>query len=317
MKNTARRPEPEVTFGTLLRAGLAGVGMAIVRNPVAVGGATAFAVAFSFVSANALWYQPHFHSGALISTRTPAFTDTRSGPVREWPAVPAVPAVITETPRQAPRDVAPDQDTTGAIPVERPDEVAGGDPTIRQVQTVLQELGLYRGTIDGLEGPATRTAIGNYRRIVDLDPSPMVDEALLRQLGLAAVQPVGHTPPASAAPSMPQVMPTPTPRPAYQRPAATPVSVEREAAQVPVPAAEVPQPRVQTASLDTDEADPIIMRVQAGLKAFGNDGIEVDGVLGQDTQAAIREFQSLFGLPVSGRPDEAFLAKMREVGLTN
>jgi peptidoglycan hydrolase-like protein with peptidoglycan-binding domain len=59
------------------------------------------------------------------------------------------------------------------------------------------------------------------------------------------------------------------------------------------------------------------MRVQAGLKAFGNDGIEVDGLLGQNTQAAIREFQSLFGLPVTGQPDQALLAKMREVGLTN
>ena len=88
-------------------------------------------------------------------------------------------------------------------------------------------------------------------------------------------------------------------------------------AEMPVPSAEVPKPAVQTAALEMTEADPTIMRVQAGLKAFGNDGIEVDGVLGQDTQSAIREFQSLFGLPVSGRPDEAFLAKMREVGLTN
>jgi peptidoglycan hydrolase-like protein with peptidoglycan-binding domain len=60
-----------------------------------------------------------------------------------------------------------------------------------------------------------------------------------------------------------------------------------------------------------------IVRIQAGLKAFGNDGIELDGVVGARTRSAIREFQSLFGLPLTGEPDEALYAKMREIGLTN
>ena len=50
---------------------------------------------------------------------------------------------------------------------------------------------------------------------------------------------------------------------------------------------------------------------------FGNDGIELDGVVGSRTRAAIKEFQTLFGLPVTGEPDEALYAKMRETGLTN
>ena len=63
--------------------------------------------------------------------------------------------------------------------------------------------------------------------------------------------------------------------------------------------------------------DPMIQKIQAGLKAFGNDGMEIDGVMGSKTRAAIREFQSLFGLPVTGEPDQALYAKMREIGLTN
>jgi peptidoglycan hydrolase-like protein with peptidoglycan-binding domain len=59
------------------------------------------------------------------------------------------------------------------------------------------------------------------------------------------------------------------------------------------------------------------MKIQAGLKAFGNDKIEIDGVMGNRTRAAIREFQSLFGLPVTGEPSEEVYAKMREIGLTN
>jgi peptidoglycan hydrolase-like protein with peptidoglycan-binding domain len=52
------------------------------------------------------------------------------------------------------------------------------------------------------------------------------------------------------------------------------------------------------------------------LKAFGQDGIEVDGIPGARTKNAIREFQSIFGLPVTGEPDQALYDKMREIGLT-
>lgn len=63
--------------------------------------------------------------------------------------------------------------------------------------------------------------------------------------------------------------------------------------------------------------DDRIVRIQAGLKAFGNNDIKLDGVVGGQTKAAIREFQSLFGLPETGEPDEVVYTKMREIGLTN
>lgn len=299
MKNTARRPEPQITFAGILRAGLAGTGMAIARNPLAVGGTTAFLVSFAFVSANALWYQPHFHAGALISTREPVYVDRTP----EDAAVPgavrrtADPVPVRSEPGAvAPGTIKPSNDMTGAIPSDRPDVAEGGDATLREVQRVLGDLGLYQGTVDGLQGPQTRTAIGNYRRIVGLEASEAVDDPLLRQLGLRDAP--------AAAPQMPpaQSIPAPTPRP----------QVVQQTSQ----AGSEPAQPIRTAALQT-EADATVMRIQAGLKAFGNDAIEVDGVLGQDTEAAIREFQSLFGLNVTGQPDPAFLAKMREVGLTN
>jgi peptidoglycan hydrolase-like protein with peptidoglycan-binding domain len=64
-------------------------------------------------------------------------------------------------------------------------------------------------------------------------------------------------------------------------------------------------------------ADRQIMKLQAGLRAFGNEAMEVDGVLGARTREAIHEFQALFGLPETGEPDDALYAKMREIGLTN
>src|SRR5690606_11675344 len=41
----------------------------IARNPVLTGGATAFLVVMSFVSANALWYQPEAHNAVFFRTR--------------------------------------------------------------------------------------------------------------------------------------------------------------------------------------------------------------------------------------------------------
>jgi len=74
---------------------------------------------------------------------------------------------------------------------------------------------------------------------------------------------------------------------------------------------------VQTASLGNEIGDALVRRVQAALRAFGNDDIEIDGVAGPRTRAAIREFQSLFGLPETGEPDREVYAKMREIGLAD
>ena len=65
------------------------------------------------------------------------------------------------------------------------------------------------------------------------------------------------------------------------------------------------------------DTPPLIGKIQAGLKAFGNEGIEADGRMGTKTRAGIKEFQALFGLPETGEPDEAVYVKMREIGLTD
>lgn len=88
-----------------------------------------------------------------------------------------------------------------------------------------------------------------------------------------------------------------------------PSAAQTQTAAVQAPA-EAPQ---SAAPLGSDA----IRQVQSGLRAFGHDGIQVDGVMGQNTREAIREFQSLFGLKVTGEADRDLLAKMREIGLTN
>ncbi len=70
-----------------------------------------------------------------------------------------------------------------------------------------------------------------------------------------------------------------------------------------------------SASLNTQVTSQDIIRVQASLKAFGNDGIVVDGVSRGATVSAIKEFRKLFGLPINGNIDADLMAKMREIGL--
>lgn len=239
------------------------VGGMISRNPIAVGGSTAFLVALFYVSANAMWYQPHAHTSAFFATREftrPMLAD----------------------------DAASDGEFETTIRIERPQPAPAptrpaGDPVIEQVQRILRDLNFYEGTLDGLSGPATVKAVEAYQRKLGMTPTGRIDEQLLEQLGAGK--------PAGAATAH-------APQPAPRAPSSDPT---------------------RTASVQPaqDKDKDRVARIQAGLRAFGNDGIEIDGVIGARTRNAVKEFQSLFGLPETGEPDEATYAKMKEIGLTN
>lgn len=256
MKNSANRRE-KARRRSVAGGAMAVAGQAVARNPVLVGGATAFLLTLFYVSANALWYQPHRHDGVFFKTRV----QLAPPPARGAEASP-VPAA----------NPAPRQVTTEAAP---PPAVQG-DPKVEEVQRILADLSLYTGTVDGLTGPQTRKAIAAYREAAGLPAGEEIDEALLEALGRNEPRSVASIP-------------------------------------VPVPrggAAEAPAAVSQDAAAQAD-----IMRIQAGLRAFGHETMELDGVVGARTRAAILEFQGLFGLPRTGEPDAALALKMREIGL--
>lgn len=278
MPRSARSRDFEPEPAGPVAAVAAALGSAIARNPALVGGATAFFVALSYVSANALWYQPHFHDGAFFATRE----RIEIGPRLDRAAQPK-PAAET------------------MIRIERPETAVAArpsDPEVERIQSILRDLGFYKGAVDGLAGPATHGAIAAYQKTVGLEATGEIDAALLDQLG-------ARTTTAGIAPR-----PEPAPRGEKKdtAPKATSAAVQAKA--------EKPAPGAGEARA-AREPDPRIVKIQAGLKAFGNDGIELDGVVGSRTRAAIREFQTLFGLPVTGEPDDVLYAKMRETGLTN
>jgi peptidoglycan hydrolase-like protein with peptidoglycan-binding domain len=234
----------------------------LIKRRRGVGALTAFVVAFSYVSANAIWYQPHAHGSAFFATR--ALPEVAGVEVPRPEAEPSLETIIRL-----------ESEVSGiAVPVERPD-APQGDPTVREVQRVLSDLDLYDGPVDGLAGPQTGSAVKAYQQMVGLEVTGSIDEPLLQQLGAAPRQ------------------------------ATRTASIEPTVASDASPDETSPS------------ADRMVMRIQAGLRAFGNDGIEVDGVVGAQTRAALVEFQSLFGLEETGEPDSAVYAKMREIGLTD
>ena len=85
-KKTVRR-KPR---GLFLRVA-ATLGSTIARHPSVAGGCVAFTVIFSFVSANALWYQPGSHPSPMFRTRdanhSAAFANASRKPVPETGAV--------------------------------------------------------------------------------------------------------------------------------------------------------------------------------------------------------------------------------------
>jgi peptidoglycan hydrolase-like protein with peptidoglycan-binding domain len=262
MARSAKQPKAVKRRSGAFEAGAIALGGAISRNPVLVGGSTAFLVTLFYVSANALWYQPFPHAGAFFATRS----------------IEGFPHPGTDEPETTINILRP-----GPAP-------AKSDPTVEQVQGILKDLDFYTGTVDGISGPNTHKAIQAYQQKVGLPASGEIDAVLLDQLG--AKQTTAG-------------IPHPVPRPVDMAaaPAATP-----EAAPTAIPV---------SAPASAQAPDPRIVKIQAGLKAFGNDDMQLDGVVGARTKAAIKEFQSLFGLPQTGEPDEVVYVKMREIGLTN
>ncbi|EJN01383.1 peptidoglycan-binding domain-containing protein [Phyllobacterium sp. YR531] len=274
-----------------LRALIATGGL-IASNPGIAGGTTAFLVTLGFISANALWYQPHVHEGVFFSTRP----ELVFKPIKqEKPALSGQKQSSVDAPIRKVNSVPVPKNEDAIAAAINGDPVLGpgGDPEVAQLQQKLLALGFYNGTVDGISGKGTRAAIEAYRKAS-------------ADLGVEAEPAVGSEDDTTASIAVPAKKPDAAPEKA-----ATP---EKATVQ-----------KISASSNDTETSEtaagslsaPEIVRVQAGLRAFGNDRVEIDGKVGESTKIAVSEFQKLFRLPVTGEPDAKLLAKMQEIGLIN
>src|SRR3954452_47113 len=112
MARSARQPKAAKRRASTMHDGAVALGGMISRNPVLVGGSTAFLETLFYVSANALWYQPFPHAGAFFATRS----------------IEGFPHPGADEPETTINILRP-----GPAPVK-------SDPTVEQVQGILKDL---------------------------------------------------------------------------------------------------------------------------------------------------------------------------------
>lgn len=295
-----------MTILSAVRGTFGWIGEMIAENPGSAGAVTAFGVAMTFFTANAVYFQNVQHPSALFATRPEA---VRFVPEEEAAATRNEPNVtrflLQETEKQAAKH--PEIPMSAPLPAKRPAVIAvdqtpepaelapDGNSGIAGIQELLAKLGYYDGEVDGLRGPKTNAAIDTYKNNVGLRGIELTDAELMTSIRNNLDVTAAIPEPRPQTETVTETVPAP---------AAAPVA----------PAADKDEADQSTQLLDRIPSAEVV-KVQAALRAFGNTDVAVDGVAGEQTQAAIREFQSLFRLPVTGEIDGVLLDKMRAVGL--
>jgi peptidoglycan hydrolase-like protein with peptidoglycan-binding domain len=380
--------EPGLALRLLLAAGGAAA-----RHPKPLFGFAGFAVLFSFVAANALWYQPVGHPSPFLATRDPDDPNRIAG---YRPLKRTAPADVTTfrierapeppAPALAQPSVADPSVTAGDAPALQqahptlPQQSEADRQLVTEIQNRLAERGLYDGARDGVTGAKTQAAILFFQETADL---PQTGEATADLLAaLKAESRPATTTPAHDATAAPQVA-APLPRPAMpetariqpqktvqpqsgqaqrnpsapgqpaslqsasvqpargiagNRPAENvsmraedPIaaairSAERNPAMTPP--ADIPNagwkstttaanssPAASAARLQASApASNLVLQIQKGLSNIAYTDVEVDGVAGSQTKAAIRRFEKHYRLPETGEPNEMVLKKLKAIG---
>ncbi|WP_254492226.1 peptidoglycan-binding domain-containing protein [Bartonella sp. B1099] len=144
-------------------------------------------------------------------------------------------------------------------------------------QKKLAELGLYDGPLDGLDGPKTRRAI-----------------ALWKQQATQKKQN--------------DVLPNAT----------------TDEIAILIKQSEIEMANDTTTRNITNSKEAIldpsvedILQVQKALRNFGHEEVLVTGIEDQKTIEALKQFQKMFDLPITGKINPTILMKMREIGLLN
>lgn len=177
--NTRKRRPPKRQAGRvsrLIAGGAAMIGAAAMRNPVATGGTAAFAIVFSFVAANALWYQPSSHPHPWLDTRD-AFRDYAAKAMH--PGADAATTYRIERDATAPAEATAAQPKTVNGVIVQDDPAPAANPMVADIQANLVRRGLYEGPVDGVMGSKTEAAIMFYQETRGLPQTGAADAAVL------------------------------------------------------------------------------------------------------------------------------------------
>jgi hypothetical protein len=199
----------------IVMTGLAALGGLAARHPSVVGGTCAFLVVFSFVAANALWYQPGGHPSPFLKMRSAdnslGFTATKPEPhdvttfvIEREEEGQELPEVTDVTPADRPFDEvakvierrpAQTNAEAEADPVAAAIMEAEADPAVTsavarpapselvmKIQKGLSNIAYTDIAVDGLIGEKTRTAIRHFEKHYRLPVTGEPNELVLAKL---------------------------------------------------------------------------------------------------------------------------------------
>ena len=126
--------------------------------------------------------------------RRPSLREARTQR-RSWRAVAIVAAIAlmsgcSHISENAATPTQPSAATVAPPKVAPPARTA--DPAVRAAQDYLARLGYYRGPIDGINGPKTRTAVANFQTDSGLPPDGRVSRDLIARLAGTPSTPAQH-----------------------------------------------------------------------------------------------------------------------------
>jgi peptidoglycan hydrolase-like protein with peptidoglycan-binding domain len=208
-----------------------------------------------------------------VATENIAAVAPRSRPADAGPAAAAAPAATSAPALAATKSAAVQAPRT-------PGEI------ITDIQRELSRRGYYDGTVDGLYGPRTDSAIRDFEQAAGLKPSNEPSEAVLQAILRAPAKPAKAAAPAVAA----------APAPAARPPMPVRNDVPRTDARADVPERPAPSKRV--------------IALQRALADFGYGQIKPSGFVDAETQAAIEKFERERRLPVTGQASDRVLREM-------
>ena len=148
-------------------------------------------------------------------------------------------------------------------------------PLVADVQLLLREAGYYQSAIDGRPGQATDIAIRRFQTERGLTVDGIATPYLVSQIR-----------------QLTAAIPSPDERPQEDSVAGIIEGLGSESASL---------------------GSGLVRNIQSELTAASVAELSADGILGEQTRAAIRTFQALEGLDVTGEPSEPLLDRLREV----
>ncbi len=287
-------------------------GRAAARHPKPLLGVALFGVVFSFVAANALWYQPGDHPHPFLATRDASDPNQIAGyrPMRRTP-----PADVTtfRIERADPNAPAQRPATAPAAPQQPAAQLPAATPA--QSQAAQPQFAQPANAPYAPVQPATAQL-----------PAAQPQQAATPAMVLPTPRPQANDTPRTAAAKPVQPMPAVQPKPSAARAGTEdPVAAAIRSSErgTYTPPADIPNTgstplrpaAIQVSQKPTaGQATDLVLQIQRGLSNIAYADVNVDGVAGEQTKAAIRRFQKHYRLPETGEPDVAVLKKLKSIG---